>query len=285
MSPTQDRARQAVTIAVFVAILIAAFWSIANIAEAAMHYHESPAASLIGIAFGLANAISVYVLATSRTSASRRPAIVGTIVFSVGSAAIQFHLYAEILNVATAPAFWFAALGPATEAILAWMEAGLHKENAGSKRNEQAAALEDEIATLAGQNAGQAEEIARLRAEARSHAAQLQAEAAAAEEARQVAHDATIRAQAAQQATAAEVQAENAEPTDGPRKLTATQQAKADQIVETIQRDPAQVWTAAEIADAAGWSKRTAQRHIKAAAEAQIVEWNGDGGLHTMDAG
>lgn len=266
MSRTQDRARQAVTVAVFIAILIAAAWSIANIAEAAKHYHQSAAASLIGLAFGLANAISVYVLATARSSASRRPAIVGTIVFSVGSAAIQFHLYTEILLVATGPAFWFATLGPATEAILAWMEAGLHKEAGATKRDEEIHQLQAQILDLEieAQQAGQARQAAQAERDKAVQAVQA-AQAAQAHQDQQEAKPATRTHQASQ---------------DDSEELTPREAAKVEQIIATINGAPAEIWTPAAIADANGWSLRTAQRYIKRAAEVESVTLNGDGGYH-----
>ena len=133
--------RRFVTGVLAVTILIAAAWSVANIATVAYYYHESRAAWLIGLAFGTANAISVFVFAISeRDAAARRPAIVGTIVFGLGSSAIQFHLYNGIEGVSAAVAIWFAALGPAAEALLAWMEAALtaDEERRDREKNQNA---------------------------------------------------------------------------------------------------------------------------------------------------
>ena len=120
------KAKKFVTVILAAIILIAAAWSIANIAAVANHYHKSAAAWFIGVAFGSANAVSVFVFAISHKGAkARTPAIVGTVIFGVGSAAIQYHLYHEIDGVGVNVAIWFATLGPAAEALLAWLEAAM----------------------------------------------------------------------------------------------------------------------------------------------------------------
>lgn len=172
--------RRFVTGVLAVTILIAAAWSVANIATVAYYYHESRAAWLIGLAFGTANAISVFVFAISeRDAAARRPAIVGTIVFGLGSSAIQFHLYNGIEGVSAAVAIWFAALGPAAEALLAWMEAALtaDEERRDTEKNQNAWDRIREKLQAAAENATQA----RIEAEKRLQAVERENEAKRAE--------------------------------------------------------------------------------------------------------
>ncbi len=172
--------RRFVTGVLAVTILIAAAWSVANIATVAYYYHESRAAWLIGLAFGTANAISVFVFAISeRDAAAPRPVIVGTIVFGLGSSAIQFHLYNGIEGVSAAVAIWFAALGPAAEALLAWMEAALtaDEERRDTEKNQNAWDRIREKLQAAAENATQA----RIEAEKRLQAVERENEAKRAE--------------------------------------------------------------------------------------------------------
>ena len=137
------KAKKFVTVILAAIILIAAAWSIANIAAVANYYHKSGAAWLIGVAFGSANAISVFVFAISHKGAkARTPAIVGTVIFGVGSAAIQYHLYHEIDGVGANVAIWFATLGPAAEALLAWLEAAMTADEEAAQATQQVAEWE-----------------------------------------------------------------------------------------------------------------------------------------------
>ena len=137
------KAKKFVTVILAAIILIAAAWSIANIAAVANYYHKSGAAWLIGVAFGSANAISVFVFAISHKGAKARlPAIVGTVIFGVGSAAIQYHLYHEIDGVGANVAIWFATLGPAAEALLAWLEAAMTADEEAGQSAQQVAEWE-----------------------------------------------------------------------------------------------------------------------------------------------
>lgn len=259
-------ARKLLTASVAATIAIAALWSVINIATVAQHYHESRGSILIGLAFGLANAISVYAFATSPAgSQARRPAIVGTVVFGVGSSAIQFHLYSEIEGVATSAAFWFGVLGPAAEAILAWLEASLN--------------MDAERSALAAQEAQEADERDALRrqlAETRKQASQAAQEAAALR--RQL--DQTQ----AQPAAAPPAQAAQPAPASAPPsadlagdEFSAEELAQIEEIRQIVANN--RIQTAADLVDhAAGInSQRSAQRWIRKAKEAGAITKNGAG--------
>jgi len=119
--------RRMISATIFGIIIIVAFWSIINIATMARHYHPSNSTWLLGVGFGGANAISVYVLAIAKTKQLRWPAIFGALLFGVGSATIQYHLYV-LEGAVTLVALAFGAMGPVAEAVLAWMEASLRME-------------------------------------------------------------------------------------------------------------------------------------------------------------
>lgn len=251
--PKAHIGRRIVTGAVAATILIAAAWSVANISTVAHHYHHSRAAWLLGLAFGTANAISVYIFAISpKGSQARRPAVAGTLLFGVGSAAIQYHLYHELEAVAWNVAIWFAALGPAAEALLAWLEAALNAD-------EEAANAERSAALRQAKRQHLEEEIAGLQAAAKRQAAANAELAAQLDEARK---------------------APAAAPEPAPAAQPLPEQPTDEQTVEMV----AEIVKSAQIRKAADLlhyldlgSERSAQRALKMAKDAGAVEKNGAG--------
>jgi hypothetical protein len=258
-------ARKLLTASVAITIAIAALWSVINIATVAQHYHDSRASILIGLAFGLANAISVYAFATSPAgSQARRPAIVGTIVFGVGSSAIQFHLYHQIEGVAVNAAFWFGVLGPAAEAILAWLEAAITMDAERSAQEAQEAQQADEAAALRKQLDQQ-----------RNQAAQAAQEAAALRRQLDQAQAQPAPAQPAQRAQPAQVSAPPRESLAD--EFTAEELAQIDEIRRIVAHN--RIQTAADLLDHADGinSQRSAQRWISKAKRAGAIKKNGAG--------
>lgn len=118
---------------------IVILWSIFNISEYARRYHDSITVWSLGLALGLANALSVYAFVISSSKRSRTPATLGIALFGGMSAILQFLLYYS----AGAPipaAIAFGGFGPVAEAILSWMHAALSEEEADQQREKEAAA-------------------------------------------------------------------------------------------------------------------------------------------------
>lgn len=235
-------------------IAVVVLWSIINITATARHYHNTGATWLLGIAFGLANAISVYAWATASTTHVRRPAILGAILFGLGSAIIQTSLY-RLEHAAWPVAIAFGSMGPLAEALLAWLEAAMRTEIAANIANEdhanQIAALTATLATATAE-----------RDAASQRAATLQSQLAA-----------------SQPPTAAsQPPPANRQPA---AKLTAKQIAMIRQIADIAATTP--FATDAELAESAGWSDTTARRYRNLAEEHNYIRRNGDDRYHPVN--
>ncbi|HHN93622.1 MAG TPA: hypothetical protein ENK17_02545 [Anaerolineae bacterium] len=253
---THTTHRRAVSAAIVAIIAIVAAWSIGNIAAMARVYHPTAATWLLGVAIGVANAVSVYVLATANSARLRRPAIVGAIVFGGGSAIIQTGLY--LLDGAAWPiALAFGSLGPLAEGILAWQEAELRRELA---QEEEAAAIQELRQQLDAANAARQDAAATI--------ADLRRQLSAA-----------TRQLAERQGPPPQPATAHRQPAAiDPANLSPTAAAKLRQVAELAARHP--IANARQLAQVSDWSERTAQRYLRLAQEAGLIVRNGDGRLH-----
>lgn len=234
--------RHIVSIIILITIGVIVLWSIINIAATARHYHNTWATWLLGFAFGAANAISVYVLATAKTASLRRPAILGSVVFGLGSAIIQTGLYR--LEAASWPmAIVFGSMGPAAEAILAWTEAAMRGE------------LENETEPTAHRPSGAT---------------------ALSTEPKPAPRRQTTNQQPPPSPPAQPAEAQPAAPAGG---LTSKQIAMLQQIANLAQSES--FATDTELADKLQWSETTARRYRQLAEANNLVHRNGDGRYHT----
>ena len=112
---------------IILVITIVVAWSVANIADYARRFHDTPMVWSLGVALGLANALAVYAFVIARTIDVRRPAVAGIIVFGGMSAVLQTGLYlVDGANLVAALAF--GCFGPAAEGLLSWLHAALSEE-------------------------------------------------------------------------------------------------------------------------------------------------------------
>jgi len=114
---------------------IVIIWSIFNISEYARRYHDSITVWSLGLALGLANALSVYAFVISSSNRSRTPAAIGIALFGGMSAILQWLLYLS----AGAPmlaAVAFGCFGPVAEAVLSWLHAALSEDETDQQRRE-----------------------------------------------------------------------------------------------------------------------------------------------------
>lgn len=231
--------RQVVSILILITIGVIVLWSILNIAATARHYHDTGATWLLGFAFGGANAISVYVLATAKTASLRRPAILGAVVFGVGSAIIQTGLYR--IEAASWPmAITFGSMGPAAEAILAWIEAAMRGELEGEQLAVQAVISEPPAV---------APKPSKRRLDV------------AVEPSPQAAPVAVVEP-----------------PANLPAGLTPKQTAMLQRIVALAEGES--FGSDLDLADKLAWSETTARRYRQLAEANQLVHKNGDGRYH-----
>jgi hypothetical protein len=121
--------------AIIFVIAIVIVWSVVNISEYAAHYHASIVVWSLGLALGLANALSVYAVVISSSNRSRVPAGIGIGLFGGMSAILQWLLYLT----AGAPmlaAIAFGCFGPVAEAVLSWLHAALSEDEAKAKADQ-----------------------------------------------------------------------------------------------------------------------------------------------------
>jgi hypothetical protein len=112
---------------IILVITIVVAWSVANIADYARRFHDTPMVWSLGVALGLANALAVYAFVIARTIDVRRPAVAGIVVFGGMSAVLQTGLYfVDGANIVAALAF--GCFGPAAEGLLSWLHAALSEE-------------------------------------------------------------------------------------------------------------------------------------------------------------
>lgn len=120
---------------IFVITIVVA-WSVANIADYARRFHDTPMVWSLGVALGLANALAVYAFVIARTDQVRRPAVAGIVVFGGMSAVLQTGLYfVDGANIVAALAF--GCFGPAAEGLLSWLHAALSEEPQHSRKSAQ----------------------------------------------------------------------------------------------------------------------------------------------------
>ena len=120
---------------IFVISIVVA-WSVANIADYARRFHDTPMVWSLGVALGFANALAVYAFVIARTDGVRRPAVAGIIVFGGMSAVLQTGLYwVDGANIVAAVAF--GCFGPAAEGLLSWLHAALSEEPQGGRKQPQ----------------------------------------------------------------------------------------------------------------------------------------------------
>jgi hypothetical protein len=112
---------------IILVITIVVAWSVANIADYARRFHDTPMVWSLGVALGLSNALAVYAFVIARTPAVRKPAVVGIVVFGGMSAVLQTALY-FVDGANLVAAFAFGCFGPAAEGLLSWLHAALSEE-------------------------------------------------------------------------------------------------------------------------------------------------------------
>lgn len=118
---------------IIVVITIVVAWSVANIADYARRFHDTPMVWSLGVALGLSNALAVYAFVIARTDAVRRPAVAGILVFGGMSAVLQTALYfVDGANIVAAVAF--GCFGPAAEGLLSWLHAALSEEPQSARK-------------------------------------------------------------------------------------------------------------------------------------------------------
>lgn len=121
---------------IIVVITIVVAWSVANIADYARRFHDTPMVWSLGVALGLSNALAVYAFVIARTDAVRRPAVAGILVFGGMSAVLQTALYfVDGANIVAAVAF--GCFGPAAEGLLSWLHAALSEEPQSARKTAQ----------------------------------------------------------------------------------------------------------------------------------------------------
>lgn len=121
---------------IFVITIVVA-WSVANIADYARRFHDTPMVWSLGVALGLANALAVYAFVIARSNGVRRPAVAGILVFGGMSAVLQTALYlVDGANLVAALAF--GCFGPAAEGLLSWLHAALSEEPQPARKQPQA---------------------------------------------------------------------------------------------------------------------------------------------------
>lgn len=118
---------------IIVVITIVVAWSVANIADYARRFHDTPMVWSLGVALGLSNALAVYAFVIARTAAVRKPAVAGILVFGGMSAVLQTALYfVDGANIVAAVAF--GCFGPAAEGLLSWLHAALSEEPQSARK-------------------------------------------------------------------------------------------------------------------------------------------------------
>lgn len=121
---------------IILVITIVVVWSVANIADYARRFHDTPMVWSLGAALGLSNALAVYAFVIARTNAVRRPAVAGIIVFGGMSAILQTGLY--LVDGATwMAAVAFGCFGPTAEGLLSWLHAALSEEPQPARKSAQ----------------------------------------------------------------------------------------------------------------------------------------------------
>lgn len=136
--------------------------SILNITAKAHSYHSGFSANLIGGAFGLALAVTVYVVMVADTPKTRWTAAGIAVVFAGASATIQTALYLDEM----APlevALSFGVLVPFSEAGLAIIEALLRREVVLEAEQGQIAELAQKLASSVETRAAVTSELAQTR--------------------------------------------------------------------------------------------------------------------------
>jgi hypothetical protein len=256
---TRHQHRHLVSWLIVAIIAVVVLWSIINISATARHYHATSATWLLGVAFGLANAVSVYAWATAKTSQLRLPAILGAVLFGLGSAIIQTSLYR--LEAAAWPvAIAFGAMGPLAEALLAWLEAAMRAELAAEEEASLVDLLRQQLATATADHSAATTTL-------QTQIADLQS-----------ALTTTTRQLAERQSHPPAAATADRQPA---ANLTASQLAKIRQVADLADQSGGFA-TDTELADLAGWSETTARRYRNLAEEQGVIHRNGDGRYHPI---
>jgi Skp family chaperone for outer membrane proteins len=246
--------------------------SILNITAKAHSYHSGFSANLIGIAFGLALAVTVYVVMVADTPKTRWTAVGIAVVFAAASATIQTALYLDEM----APlevALSFGVLVPFSEAGLAVIEALLRREVVMEAEQGQIGELAQKLAASLEAQTAAANELAHTRQQLDETGRQLAA----------AKNELASRQQAASQPAKPRRQPAVSGTASGAATLTANQIAKIQDVVAAAQNGFA---VDTELIDMVDWigSETSARRYRGLAEQHGYIHRNGDGRYHPGEA-
>lgn len=254
-----------ITNLVLALIVILMVASVLNIIHQSANYHHNGGLSaiLIGIGFGVAFAVTVYVVMVAESGATRWTAIAFATVFGVVSGAIQTDFY-QAAGAAPHVAIAYGYGVPGFEAALAILEALLRKEETATRQR-----------TLADELAAKLDVALAEQATANGLAANLQ---------QQVDELTANLADANRQLEAAKTADANppAPSTKQRATLTAKQIANCQKVADVAAKSGGFA-TDAELADLAEWTETTARRYRSLAVEHGFIHRNGDERYHPKE--